>query len=338
MNDENLKKEIREFYKLKKELFLIESRIEKNSTYNINDIGKIITKLMEAFEGVEFIFQKPDYFINKNYKISEKEKSQLYIQYQFKCTEIKPQKLNLKTEKDLCKLYPTGYIHKRNVLQEGLEYIQNFIDYLFEKRMENNLDKIDMNKLEEILSNYLIDTKDWQLQRKNDRADQINKINEHNEKRKNQEKCIVDRKSLFDAICYIINNYEDEKLVALQEIKEGWNCSSQWSTLNLFRRLKIKQTDIHKEVYFDALIGSDGSYPDEERWIHIDENQNGFVKFFEVKSWFKDIYNSTNYFNLFMDELEKLYSEKKVLESNDIEFVLSGISNKCKQNKKILKK
>ena len=94
------------------------------------------------------------------------------------------------------------------------------------------------------------------------------------------------------------------------------------------------------ETIYKTLIDTFGCYPDEEycfRGAHINPNQKTDIPFFSVKDTFFSIIKHSTYLKDYFDMLEELYDNKKDITSNDIQEILVTISNKNKENKKVLK-
>ena len=304
MNDINI---VEKLNLLKKETKKLELMILEYSLYKDKDLSLIISKLMTSFEGIEYCSETP-FFSDSDYYIKEKEKTNNPICYSFPKFRSYVKNNNIKyisPNEKICLFGPSGYHNSMTDKTNKIFYIQEFADFLFKKRVEKNLKVINFNMLEEFLQEYLENTKEKQEQRRNNRA----KENEQRERERQlkafKDNCLIDRKSFFDSITNLINSYCDESVISKQEIHEKWERSSQWSVLNLYHKLCIKNEN--KNFEFEAFIGSDGCFPDEEECAFVNKNQDTTIKFYEVKDKFYEIYKNNELFKIFIDSLEILY-------------------------------
>ena len=60
------------------------------------------------------------------------------------------------------------------------------------------------------------------------------------------------------------------------------------------------------------------------------------IPFFELKDTFYSIINYSTYLKDYFDMLEELYNNKKEITSSDVQEILILLSNKNKENKKLL--
>ncbi len=336
--------EIKELKELQQEALELENRIKKYYTYDSVSIGHTIAKLMTAFEGIEYCCSNHHKFLlHCDYSIEPKyQRGNMDIHPRFKIKNIKQEKFifddNIK--KETCYLPPSSLKKNtsphHNIESKDIEYIQKFIDYLYDIRFSKSLEEISDEELEEILKDFLEITNDLQQQRK----DQIARIFETTIKQQKQREfeksCIIDRKLIINSLAYIVNHYEDN-MIAIQEKYEEWSRTSQWSELQGYHKLIIKSDD--KEVCFKTQIDSEGCYPDEEYCgVEIDINKNTNICFFDIKESLFPVLKNSIYAIKFIDSIEKKYQKKQNLTSDDIQLLLVNIANENKAKQRILRK
>ena len=148
--------------------------------------------------------------------------------------------------------------------------------------------------------------------------------------------CVIDRMLIFNSLLYIINHYENDMSARL-DFYEEWDYGNQWSELEGYHKLIINYNGM--ETIYKTLIDTFGCYPDEEycfRGAHINPNQKTDIPFFELKDTLYSIIKHSTYLKDYFDMLEELYNNKKEITSSDVQEILILLSNKNKENKKVL--
>ena len=321
--------EIIELKKLQKEETEIRNKINKYSTYNSLQIGNIIAKLMTNFEKVEYHCSKNNLsFLDYDYCIEPKyNRDNIYPSFKFK--NIKHD--NFFVNREECYLVPSNY-KTNNSQNNEIEYIQFFIDYLYEKRSNRLLLEVSELDLEEILQEFLKLTENLQEQRMFEITKELEKRIKEQKRKEFEKSCMIDRKLIFNSLTYVINHYEDN-MSAKQEKEEEWKRNYNWSKLTCYHKLTINSND--KEVCFKTEIDSKGCYPDEEYCgIYIDINKDTSICFFDLKNKLLPIIDNSNYLNEFMNMIENLYYEGKKINNSDIQEFLILLSNQHKVKQK----
>ena len=336
-------KEMNQVKKQEKELQEIKKRIRTYSTYKSKQIGKIIAKLMSQFEGVDYKCSKTslDFSWNSDYRIDPvSSKSPLYCHPGFKIRNIEENKPSYykenKDEPAYCFITPSNLKSGPSIKfctgNDDINYVQIFLDYLYVKREQNNLIELSDEDLEEILQSFLKESVELQQERKI----QIEEIIKEKEKIKREKdfkaSCMIDRNLIYNALIYIINNY-DKGLYARQEKIKDWDYYNEASVLTGYHILTI--TYNNNDIQFKDIIDSDEVYPDEEYAAQININKKGKICFFELKKTFSRILNYSVYAYNFMKIISDLFYEKGEVNSDDIEQALIDISNEYKKNRKI---
>lgn len=342
--------EVKELDRLEQYKTILKNKIESYSLYNSLEIGKIIAKLMSKFEGIDYYFSERDIFdvftSRFDYKIEpcSKNKDNIYPNYFYIITNIKQKKYfwddeNTEDEK-ICYLLPSGYEAKSSLQpyyrNNHLNYIQVFVDFLYNKRSSEELKNISLSKLDEILNEFLEVSSDLQLERKKEIEDTIAMKLIKRERIEFEKSCLIDRMLIFNSLLYIINHYEND-MIARLDFYEDWDYGNQWSELKGYHKLIINYKD--NEFVYKTLIDTFGCYPDEEycfRGAHISPNIKTDIPFFELKDTFYSIINYSTYLKDYFDMLEELYNNKKEITSSDVQEILILLSNKNKENKKLL--
>lgn len=336
--------EIKELKKLQQEEIELKNKIKIFSTYDSVLIGNVVVKLMTSFEGIEYCCSKNDIcFLNCDYRIEPKSNNRdnMYIYPSYKIKNIKQERLFFDTsdKKEMCYLPPSSFksnaSSRYNSRNKDTEYIQLFIDYLYERRSSKSLEKISNIELEEVLKEFLEITNDLQHQRKTEIIEKIEARIKQQKRKEFEESCVIDRKLIFNSLAYIINHYEDN-ISAIQEKEKEWSRNWQWSELTGYHKLTIKSED--KEVCFKAEVDSQGCYPDEEYCgVYIDINKDTNVCFFDVKRKLTPILKNSNYAINFINMIENLYNEGEDITSDKVREFLVLLSNESKGKQRILK-
>lgn len=339
--------EVKELDRLQHEKSILKNKIENYSTYNSIEIGKIIAKLMSVFEGIDYYFSKRDIFDiftrSFDYKIEAFNKDNIYPNYFYVITNIKQKTFFWEEdnqEEKLCYLPPSSYSDNSSLQSyyrnNNLKYIQVFVDFLYNKRSSEELKNISLSKLDEILNEFLEVSSDLQQKRKQEIEDIINKRIMKQQRKEFENSCVIDRMLIFNSLLYIINHYENDMSARL-DFYEEWDYGNQWSELEGYHKLIINYNGM--ETIYKTLIDTFGCYPDEEYCFsgaHINPNQKTDIPFFELKDTLYSIIKHSTYLKDYFDMLEELYNNKKEITSSDVQEILILLSNKNKENKKVL--
>lgn len=339
--------EVKEIKKLQQEEIELKNKIKKYSTYDSMQIGNIIAKLMTSFEGVEYCCSKnsASLFLDCDYciepKLNNRDNIYIYPRYQIKNIEQERYFVDTRDRKEMCYIPPFSFKSNTSLRyssrNKDIEYIQLFIDYLYEKRSSKLLKEISEIDLEEILQEFLEMTNHIQQQRKTEIADKIEtKIKQQNRK-KFEESCVIDRKLIYNSLSYIVNHYESD-MVAKKHVDEEWLYGDQWSELYGYHKLIIEYDD--KQIIYSTIVDRIGCYPDEEYCFcgfHINTDKDTNIPFFDIKNKLLPIINNSAYVKAFMDMIENLFSESKDITADNIQEFLILIRNESKAKQKVLK-
>lgn len=336
--------EIKELKRLQQEELNLKNKIGKYSTYDSVEIGNIMAKLMTLFEGIEYCFSKCDlFFSDYDYVIEPKSNNRdiinIYPSYNIKNIKQERFFFDPSDKKEQCYLPPSSFSqntssphHSQN---KNIEYIQLFIDYLYERRSSKSLEEISEKELEQILQEFLDISIELQEQRKQEIEEKNKEQRKKQKRREFEESCVIDRKLILNSLTYIINHYEENMSAKLEKETE-WSRSSDWSKLIGYHKLTIHYNE--EEVCFKSIIDSNGSYPDEEYCgVYIDMNKKTDICFFELKHTLSPVLKNSNYLLEFMNNIEEIYLTKQNITVDDINQLLVNISNNQKSKRKILK-
>ena len=336
--------EVKELKHMQQEELDLKNKIIKYSIYDSVKIGNIIAKLMTFFEGIEYYFSKNNlFFSDYDYCIKPKLNTtdiiNIYPDYEIKNIESEKLFFNTSDKKEKCYLPPSNFSqnisNQRNLQKKDIEYIQLFIDYLYNKRASKSLEEISEKELEETLQEFLQISLELQ-QKKREKIEKKRKEQIQKQERiKFEKSCLIDRNLILNSLTYIINHYE-ENISAKLEKEKKWSRSQQWSELIGYHKLTINYND--KKICFESKIDSNGCYPDEEYCgVNIDMNKHTAICFFKLKNTLSSVLKNSNYISRFLNSIEQIYLEKRNITTEDINQLLIDISNDKKYKQKVLK-
>ena len=228
---------------------------------------------MSQFEGVDYKCSKTglDFTWNSDYRIDPvSSKSPLYCHPGFKIRNIEENKPSYykenKDEPAYCFITPSNLKSGPSIKfctgNNDINYVQIFLDYLYVKREQNNLIELSDEDLEEILQSFLKESVELQQERKI----QIEEIIKEKEKIKREKdfkaSCMIDRNLIYNALIYIINNY-DKGLYARQEKIKDWD----------FDKFQIKSERLTDWDIYEILR----SITDENSKVLVLENVNATI-------------------------------------------------------------
>lgn len=308
---EKIKEE--KLYSKEKEYKELQKKVNQFSKYEPISILSILSKLTTIYEGAEYDYQS--LFGIDEYYIECRENT-IYKSYKLKVTKEKkfiPVKKWVE-DKYILLLPETTF--------ENHPYISNFINYLFNKRVEEELYEIDNNKLEEILNEFLENTKLEQKQRLEENKNKLIEYQEKEKRIKFEDSCMIDRQSLFDTISSIINTYEDDMSANIMYDKKG-----DMIKMEAISKLIVKYKNC-KEIY-ETIIDTDTcDYDDTYYVFSVSYNKPTNINFFEFKRKFEYIFKNGKYINKFMEKVEDLYTDnKKILEYKDLNTLYKKFLN-----------
>ena len=323
--------ELKLLKKLETEKSELENKIKKLSTYDIEQIGFILAKLMEQFEDIEYCCEK-NYFYNNKYNISPKKSYNNEFRNVYSSLSLStinsPNLFNIE-EGRKCVLYPSSY--SSNI---SIEYIQKFIDYLYEERNAKSLYEITNEQIIQILNDFINISLQLQLERKKEIQLSIEKNIQRKKKKEFEQSCLIDRRLIYNSICYIINHYDDN-LSATQTTETNRSASNQWITLDGYSNLIISKGD--SEITYSTLVDSDGCYPDEEYCgLYVNLQKDTKICFFELKEQIIRIVKDSYYVKSFIEMIENEFYNNNEITYEYIENILVGLSNEKKSQKKLV--
>ena len=330
-----MNKNINNLKQLKNDIEALNIQIEAYSIYNKKDIAEILTKLMSSFEGTKYNYK----FL---YDIDEKEKCVIIPingnKYSTKLT-LPDNNLNnsqsyKKNSNDSFLLPPSGYSKDKTI---KIKYVQEFIDFVFNYRNENNITEIEKQTLNELLDEYLNDTKLAQFLRQNDRKNYISKKENEESRIEFENECMVSRKAIFKCIVDILNNYEENNVSAYikNSIYKYPNEEKEMITYLVYETLCIKR--ITKDFKFETLITEDTVPMYELELKNLDCNIDTQINYFELKNTIHSIYWDCINLKKFMNGLENKFTEKQQLEEQDIYDAYLEVINKVKKQYELTK-
>ena len=156
-----------------------------------------------------------------------------------------------------------------------------------------------------------------------------------NKKREEQKRifeksCLVDRKSMFNNICHLVNCCDDMSAEVLNEYVSG--------NSSVFQKIVINYDN--KEFSYKTLVDNIECYPDEIYDVCADANKDTNINFFEIKYYLKGIISGNELLKRYFDFIENYFKQqdslnKRVLSSDDLNslFNLISCSNYSKQKR-----
>lgn len=316
--------EIERLKELKQETEELNEKIIKYSVYPSFALASAFVDLLTEFEKSSFTFNRLFYsytygiYLGGNhlffYLKDNIENYRKYVGVSYEKTVFCPK--NFRNETDY---------YKRLELPS---YIYDFIDYAFNKRVENNLVNIKTEELHQIVEEYIKNRKEEQITTE----EKQNAENMSKERETFEQTCMVDRESFFEAIADVITNSE-EKASSRTHYDKQLDKNSKEDTFLLSHSVYILVNGRLRD--FKVLLDKVEIPKEKEKEIQIDPPKKPYVNFFEMKNYFSYAYENLNCFKQFMDDVEALYEEKRVLEKGDINYV---VENRNKDTNKIMKK
>lgn len=279
------------YNQLKNDLFVIELEIEKYSIYKYDNIIPILVNLIDIYEKCS---------CSLKYLYDDDGNEQVIIEIPNKKSIEIPNidKSNhgdfiIKNEDSICFLPPKKYLDLNNF--KGYKYIQQFIDYIFNKRYINKNKKINENQLNDYLNEFLI----------------INgKVSEKNmNKEINKRRCVVSRLSMYKAIVNLVNNYNKDGVVATYNTFKSIEDNSNGSkTFSLSQELIIKNKN--NIVSFNTIVDTNTVFEEDFESIELNKNRQTNINFYALNDNIESIYRAVPPLKVFMKSIEKLFNEK----------------------------
>lgn len=317
--------EIVRLKELKKEVEELHNKITKYSVYPGKQLVNTLSKLATEFEGKKYIGK---IIIRSSrllvYSIDEAEKFQYCIESDMENCE------SIEVSDDQFVIYPTedNETIESDKQEKIPSYISNFINYVFEIRVERDLINITEEDLNEILEDYIKKEKEDQKQKEY----QIKVEQDILKRTAFEQTCMVDRESFFEAIANVITN-SNEKATSGTHYEKKLDKNSKEDTLLLSHSVYILANGRLRD--FKVFLDKVEIPREKENEIQFDSTKKPYINFFEIKNYFSYAYENLDCFKQFMDDVEALYEEKRVLEKGDINYV---VENRNKDTNKVIKK
>lgn len=343
---EDLDKLNHETKELSSKIREVENKIKKFSQYDFIMIGKVLSRLMTVYEGVLYscfrcdvsgyytitLKNNVDDILHPSLTLKPLDEDIKYMTYSTLCGG------EVNKDNIFCYLFPSKFSKITISITTSQEYIQKFIDYLFEDRVQKNVTEVDCDYLNNVLDDFLSLTKKEQLLRQKAILERKKERQELDKKCRFEASCFVDRKAMFDNICYIINNYE-ENINSYQDIEEERN----GNTLSGYHKLIIKSGEY--EIIFKTFVDKDEDDLESYYYASVNISKDTNINFFDIKRQFNSIIKESNVLKKYFDMIEDYFNiqtndENRVLNSTDLNAVLLLIDrfNKGKQKRLGMKK
>ena len=314
----------------------LRKKIIKYSTYDVEQIGRILANLMTFFEGKTYCLKNDDWRYDYSIKIEEYTENDVFIYdfFGFNKIELEVSLTDYFSgikPKDKCILPPSNFYS--NSVQKKSSYVQVFLNYLYQRRSQKSLEKITDEELNEILKDFLKISTSLQIQRKKEIKKKIEELILGDNKRKFEKSCVIDRNLIFNAIMYIVNRCE-ENMNGILEEDESWRNTSDKYEGTSYQILKINY-DNKRCCSFKAIV--DTITCDYDTYAYPLTNKKSNICFFDLKWNLEHAIKKSIYLADFMSSIEQMYYEKKDITIDDVASLLAVISNKSKSKQKLLK-
>ena len=308
--------EIERLNALKNEIKQVNQKILKYATYPSKEMANTLAKLLTSFQGFTYE-SRQGLGINKFFvQSTSKGQYEFFLEHNVKDLKPSERKEILVDHTILC---PRGYrsITDYYEIEHLPSCVSHFIEYAFNRRVEKDLVDITQQDLDEILNDFIQGVKEQQQQKENNlKEEQLKKEREAFER-----KCLVDRESIFDAIASVITN-SDEKATSRTHYDKQLDKDSKENTFIFSHSVYILVKGHLRD--FKVLLDKVVAPQEKEKEIQIDSTKQSYINFFDLKNHFSYAYENVDCFHQFMDGVESLYKEKKILEKEDIESVLDS--------------
>lgn len=315
---------------LKNDIYALQTICEVYSMYEKKMISEVFAKLMSIYEGIEYT-HKFLYDDNKNEKCILMEKDNNHYSVKFYIPIIKPlhNLIDYKYDNDDYYFLPPSYYLDNNNFK--IKYLQDFIDFVFEKRINNNKKNIEKETLYSYLEEFIDKNKLQRFLNQNERIHN-NEIRIKNEKEKEFKKnSKVSRRPFFKAIESILNDYEESNIKAVIRGQEYmfYNKETEMITFQYYESLKVNR--IIKDYMYETLVTEDTVPFDEQELKILDTKTDTYINYFDVKKVLETIQWDCTNLKKFFNKIEEKLKKKSILDEEDINDSYLKVVNDCKK-------
>ena len=315
---------------LKNDVYKLNMLVKLYSMYDKKDIAEIISKIMSAYEGIKYSY-KFIYDTDNNEKcvISPVEYHKYSLKLTLPHTESNNNWYSYKYNIDDMFFLPPSIYNTENKI--NINYIQEFIDFVFQKRMDNKVEIIDKQTISKYSDEFIENTKVAQFLRQNNRKHYISEKDAEKARNNFEKNCTVSRKAMFKCIVSILNDYEDNSVKAQSIIREEAypNEDNNTTTFMLYDTLYIYR--IIKDFKFEVYVTEDTVSNYDLELKNIDYNMDTDINFFELKNTIQTIFWDCVNLKKFMNGIEEKLIENHHLNEQDIFDVYLAVKNKAKK-------
>jgi len=322
-----MKINMNDMQQLKNDLDILNTQIEIYSMYDKKDIAEVISRLMTSYEGVKYYY-KFLYDINNNEKCVIIPVNNDKYSLKLTLSNLYNSQSYQKNSDDKFFLPPSIYSNEK-VLK--IKYVQDFINFIFNYRNEKNVIELNKSTLNNLLTEYLNNTKLNQFLRQNDKKNYAS-LKDSEERRIEFEKnCTVSRKAIFECIISILNDYEDNNVTARNQLEEypHYNDNNETITYSLYDTLFIYR--LKKKFKFEVLVTEDTVSKYELEFKNIDYKMDTQINYFKLKEKIQSIFWDCVNLKSFMNGLEVKFKDKQQLEEQDVYDTYLEVINKVKK-------
>ncbi|MBQ8682036.1 MAG: hypothetical protein IJ509_03915 [Bacilli bacterium] len=343
--------------KLKKDVKILEQEIEKETnmiktyaTYDTKLITSIMFNLIYTFEGNEIgikrsinpitdkliitignistplLYEDISFSMSDNFTDDEGQHLTLLVpdKYLAKKETLIDEKLpkrvhQLIRNKNLANwhlIIPDG------MNKEDVSYVEDFIDKLFEYRMENKLVNITEAQLKKFLKKYFYENQKKITARNFRKMQYAIQEKEKYKIKKYQETCMIERKPFIDLVINLIND-SDTMYIAKNLLRVAYSLHAEknYNKFNITNNGNIICT--YESLYSVGIISDLDITKDED-------NMDKFINFYDFVSAIEIVIKEIPTLRLLLDELETIYKEKNMIYKEDIDNVYKYITSNNK--------
>ena len=280
------------------EIEQLSETIELMSLYNAEALARIIAKLLNVYEGIEYQYYKDmkKNFIIRDNSIDSTQEEQLYAYHLQrdldKLRYVSPDQ----RRKTLAFLPPReyytnvlyGYDRKISKVQKTVE---DFIEYLFNIRINNNITDITSKELDDILMSYISreDVIDEYLERSGERAEELKVFAEIHERSQNKNGIELPTSYTFKALRELIKRGEADRFeVEHQYIKEDDDITFEM----IVRTHQELLPYLNDCIQISIGDKKDGNYPKTISYKTVEEHISLLYKYIpRVKKFMENLYS-----------------------------------------------
>lgn len=305
-------KEVNDLFELGRKYNELKDRIEKLCTYEPELIAEQLRKVMSAYEDLEYeIICDDNVFLGKKIILQAIDYNKNSVSFRLFSYDFEEKAFydTFDEKRPLAVMFPSGYLEGS---EENSSYLQDFMDYLFTERSKDDKFEVDDDYLIEKTRLYIENTKDSQLAYQNSKKE----LPTSEETEEDVEDFQIERRSIFRAVKYILNNYSNIR--AFEEMEEENADTDRYNGLKICHSIKLYSDKIpsaNKVIVYDKLI----TYPKDKERSEYDYVRYGDL----IDCLGEDVINNCQVLDDFLYNVSELFMEEEKIPKEDVEELLS---------------